>query len=294
MLALVSLLAGCTEAAVDDPVVAIGAATSPRHPGAVWTGEEAAVAMKEAVRFGMPTTSALVSTFRDMLSHGSDECPGPGWQEGGLSYFPLDGCTSADGYWYQGVGGTTLGWYDDDMDGVFDGFLQAMKTDGTMADPKGVLFTFGGQASFRYLGTPEGGGTYEAEFLGSYRYEGSDELWLSAGTSTGMYVDGTFSPTELPTMVAEGGFTVGGVSISAQGFTLGGACGERPSGSLGVRDDQGYWYDLRYDESTCDGCGTVWFDGREDLGPACVDVGPAFLMGLEQIRADMAGALVAR
>ncbi len=295
MLLVLSLLDACTSTVDDDPVVADGAATAPRHPAAVWTADEAATAMKEAVRFGMPNSSTLVATFRDMLSHGSDACPGPGWQQGGLSYFPVDGCTSDDGYWYQGVGGTTITWLDEDQDGRFDSFLEGMKTDGTMRTPAGTLFTFGGAVNFEYAGTPEGGGTYEAEFLGTYKYEDADDLWLASGTSTGMYLDGTLSPTAPPTLVAEGGFTVDGVSVSAQEFTIGGACGEKPSGMFGVRDDQGYWYDLTYDEGTCDGCGTVRFDdGREELGQACADVSPAFLLGLDQIRVDMADALGAQ
>lgn len=291
MLAFFSLLTACTEVIVDDPVVADGAATAPRHPDATWTAEQAAVAMMDAVIYGMPASSPLVTTFRDMLSHGSDECPGPGWEVGGLTYFPVAGCTSTDGYWYQGVGGTTFSWEDFDSNGQYDGFLQEMKTDGSMRDPAGLVFTFGGLIAFQYLGTPEEGGTYEAEFLGTYRYEGSDEMWLRLGTSTAMYLSGTFPPTGPATLSADGGFTVDGVSVSAQGFNIGGACGELPSGTFAVRDDQGYWYDLTYDESTCDACGTVSFDGREELGVACADVRPAFLTSLDQIRDDMAATL---
>ncbi|MCP4805529.1 MAG: hypothetical protein GY884_09285 [Proteobacteria bacterium] len=51
-------------------------------------------------------------------------------------------------------------------------------------------------------------------------------------------------------------------------------CAAEPAGTILVRDEVGYWYELVFDGS-CDGCGSVQWEG-ETLGEACIDVSPLY------------------
>lgn len=268
-----------------------GAATSPRHPDAEWTAEEAAAEMKEGFRLGVPMTPPLVSTFMDMVSHGDELCPGPDYTQFILSVYESSGCSSASGYWYQGAGGAGAGWYDFDGDGFLDFYMESMKVDGSMRDPGGNTFEFGGAVIFEFDGDPVAGGTFEAEFLGTYHYPVSSSLWLQAGSSSALYMSGSIGADGMWTAEASGGFAVDGRPISLSDFTINGACGQFPTGTVGVRDAVGYWYDLTYDETTCDGCGEVVFDRRESLGRACFDATLGMMSSLLEIQASMQDAI---
>lgn len=290
-LLVLSLACTSTENEVDTSSFVDVEAASPRHPDAAFTAEEVGTELLERVKYGAPATPALVATFIELLSHGDDACPGPGYAAQAMEYYPPQGCTAESGYWYQGVGSAGYGWRDDDGDGRVESYLEAMKVDGTMADPDDNRFTFGGSVSFEFTGDPVSGGSFEAAFLGSYQYPASDTMWLREGASTGYYLVGSIDAAKVWSYEADGGFSVGGEAVSLQGFTLHGACGTMPTGTVGVRDDQGYWYDLTYDETTCDGCGEVIFDGRQSLGQACADITPGMMSFSLDISANMASAL---
>jgi hypothetical protein len=70
-----------------------------------------------------------------------------------------------------------------------------------------------------------------------------------------------------------------GVHMADEGW--GSDCPVEPSGSIGVRDGEGEWYEVFFDGPAysgamvfppdCDGCGEVWWRG-ESLGTACPDL----------------------
>lgn len=261
--------------------------SEPRHPEAAYTAEEAASALREAVRFGIPLPPPTVATWRELMAHGDDECPGGQWDHGALEVFPPDGCTAASGYWYQGVGSAQANWMDEDRDGNLDLYRQEMKTDGAMMDAEGNKFYFGGAILLELSGTPEAGGTYEAEILGTYGYPLAESLWMQAGASTGSYLSGEIAADGSFTLLGNGGFTVGEQSVGMEDFTMNVGCPGLPGGTLGVRDEAGYWYDLTYDETTCDSCGEVVFDNTQSLGRACAEVTPAFESSFDEVIALM-------
>jgi hypothetical protein len=283
MLALLLNAACLPDGADDSAALASTDISQPRHPEATYTAEEAAEAMREAVRFGVPLPSPAIATWAEMMTHGDEGCPGGRWYEGGLEVFPAQGCTASSGYWYQGVGSGASIWLDEDRNGSPDLFRQDMKTDGAMRDALGNTFYFGGAILLELVGTPETGGSYEAEILGTYGYPLSESFWMQQGTSTGSYLSGEIGADGSWTLTGSGGFTVGGLSVGMDEFTLNVACPDGPGGIIGVRDEAGYWYDLAYDESTCDSCGEVTFDGRQDLGRACADVSPAFSASFSEL-----------
>ncbi len=274
---VVLVLACASSDTGDDSALPAGEAATPRHPDAEWTAEEVATQIKEAIRFGVPMTTPLVTTFQDMLLQGDELCPGEERLMGALEEFSAEGCTAGSGYWYQGVGSAAGAWLDDDGDGIPEGYLEAMKTDGSMRDAEGNTFQFGGDMNFYFSGEPMGEGTFEARFLGTYAYPAAEAPWLVQGASSALYVDGTLNDRSEWTMTMNGGFTVAGASVSFIDATVNLGCAPFPTGTVGIRDAEGYWYDLIYDETTCDSCGEVWFDHSQALGRACVDITPPFL-----------------
>ena len=285
----VLFIAACGAPSEDDSG-AMGSSemSRPRHPTAAYNAEEAANALKEGVRFGLPLPPPAINTWREFMLHGDEICPGGGWEFGALEVFETQGCTADSGYWYQGVGSGLASWTDEDGDGLLDQYREDMKTDGSMRDLDDQRFIFGGAMRFEFTGIPGEAGTYTAEILGTYAYPGADDLWMQAGASTGSYLSGTIDRDDNWTLLANGGFTVGDQSVGFADFSINTACPGKPSGTIGIRDDAGYWYDLTYDESTCDTCGDIVFDGREALGRVCVDVGPAFDLSFNDILGRMA------
>lgn len=276
-------LAGCTSPPPVDSEPTEEVAAAPHHPVAGYTADEAAGVLTEAVRFGIPLTPPLVDLWRGFLSMGDDACPGPERVSDALEVFDAVGCTAASGFWFQGVGGGQASWLDEDRDGQPDEYREAMKTDGSMRDALGQTFLFGGSLLFRFYATPGQSGNYEAEILGTYRFSGAKTGWLAEGTSTASYLSGTIEADGRWTLLANGGFSVGTQAVGLADFGYNTACPDMPSGTISIRDADGYWYDLVYDESSCDACGEVWFDGRQDLGRACADVGPAFRMSFDEM-----------
>ncbi|MBM4369319.1 MAG: hypothetical protein FJ102_24110, partial [Deltaproteobacteria bacterium] len=120
---------------------------------------------------------------------------------------------------------------------------------------------------------------------GTYAFPAAEEPWLAAGASLGSYWSGTLSAGGGYAIQLDGGFTVGGTTIDMAGLSLGGACGRALSGTLAVRDAQGYWYDLALDASTCDGCGDILFADQVALGRACVNVAERFSTPFEAVLA---------
>lgn len=104
------------------------------------------------------------------------------------------------------------------------------------------------------------------EVAGSaYTYEGGGSRFLS--------VEGTVSGMAGPVL-----------ALATQGFGLAnwrGPCAAEPTGTISVRDVDGGWYDVVFDApsfeeeepdtSTCDGCGSLWFEGAR-VGEVCVDL----------------------
>ncbi len=282
---LLAAIVGCSDLDDDGFVAAVdGASSAPRHPDAVYSAEEAAYQMKEAVRFGLPSVVDLWGVWSEFLSHGDSECPGGGSEQTALEVFDPMGCTAASGYWYQGVGGGGIGWTDSDGDSRPDMYLEMLKADGTMRSDDGATFRFGGDMSLFATGDMDYA-VVSAALLGSYEYLEASAGWLTQGSSSALYMEGT-REAGVWKLTLNGGITVTDQAVGFRDYGFNGVCGAFPSGSAAVRDDVGYWYELEYDETTCDGCGEVVFDHNQSLGRACADLSSAVQFSL--IPTDMA------
>lgn len=268
----------CTSGTAGGPFepATAGQASEPSHPDAAYTAEEAAAAMTEGIRFGLPSGTGLWAVWTDFLSHGDETCPGAeAVEQNSLAVFDPYGCVASSGYWFQGAGGGGVGMLDTDMDGTAKSYVEMFKADGSMRTPQGDTFEFGGAIELIIQGDLDVA-EVEAEVLGTYAYPLAEEPWLVHGVSTAVYYEGT-REAGIWRVTLDGGVTVAGESVGFDGLSVNGDCGLTPTGKVSVRDAVGYWYELEYDEATCDGCGEVVFDHNQPLGRACADVSPGVL-----------------
>ncbi|MDP6932103.1 MAG: hypothetical protein QGG40_04265 [Myxococcota bacterium] len=207
----------------------------------------------------------------------------------------LDDCTaesgaSFDGYMYHAE-------YEDyeASDGVvsdgeaFAGVARITDSDGYTFDASGTVSELIG------VGTNDED-VFQLTVSGSFSWDhpGAESTWLADGLSpdlslyaahydsgglqgNGMYITGGFSGLtgEVTTVYLD--------EVLIVDELLGTNCEDEPSGTISVRDQDGYWYDVMFDgptfeefevdEETCDGCGSAWFRG-EYVGDACVDFSP--------------------
>ena len=94
------------------------------------------------------------------------------------------------------------------------------------------------------------------------------------GVGAGLWVSGSVSRLDGP---------VEAYAFSALNLYYANACALEPAGTILLRDEEGYWYDVVYDTplaqlpdmdpALCDGCGEVWYQG-ELLGEVCNDFSP--------------------
>jgi hypothetical protein len=242
------------------------------------TADDVAAALSEAVRFGVPSFVGWRKAWDEAMAHAEDTCP-EGYQTTGLFevYDPL-GCTTSEGWTYSGVGGSGGAW---DLES--NSFRAAWKVDLWVANPEDQKLSAGGhgESTMEFDGEQEM--TFQSEMYGTYGWEAS-QSWLHDGVSVAYEATGGSSAANAWGNLT-GGFTLGeNETIYLSDLSWGDtACGTAPTGEIALRDANGRWYRLQFDESSCDGCGVVDFDNRHDLGTTCVDLLPA----LESFVLDM-------
>ncbi|HND34675.1 MAG TPA: hypothetical protein PLA94_31945 [Myxococcota bacterium] len=261
-------------ASEEDPVVSEG----PRHPDAVWTAEEVGAAVKGALEGGLPNPVVIAGTFQELLSHGDDRCPGGDFRRGGLEVFNPEGCLASSGYRYEGAaGGSDVVCSDspDDSDEFVDRCAAALRGDAHITDPEGHSFLVGGYVAYELAGDPVAGGEISADLYGTWGYPAAPESWLAGELSMAMQVQARWTFDRIDQMQVTGGFSTTQATVDMRALSFDGACGDAPTGAVGIRGAEGYWYDLSFDPESCDHCGEVTFDHRESLGRACADLRPA-------------------
>ncbi len=278
--------AGSAESGVGLDTATLAGGSEPLVPVAELSAEEAALAIDSAMALGVPTPLAPIDTMTALLLAGDDMCPGPGRESGGMEVIDVRGCVSGEGYWYQGVGGAWATWAEEPNSGYARTFELVFSADGTIAEPPGgASFEFGGTIEVDFDYDADGNAKLTGSVQGTYDFPAAEDAWLAAGASLGSYWSGTVGASGAYAIQLDGGFTLGGTTLDMASLSLGGACGEALSGTIAYRDHRGYWYDLAFDESTCDGCGDVRFADTEALGRACVNVAERFATPFEAVLA---------
>src|SRR5262249_34983702 len=150
-----------------------------------YTADEVADQVVDALAWGFPTTCPIAETWTNMMDYADvdDGCPA---MLGGLEVYDPMGCTTADGYTFQGAGGGWGSWQTVEDAEVY---TFGLRVDGWIRDADQNTFAIGGQTSFVW--TMNGDGiSVDQELIGSYDYPAADD-WLGAGLSSSFWMTAT-------------------------------------------------------------------------------------------------------
>lgn len=222
-----------------------------------------------------------------------------------LSWY--DQCRTAGGLFFDGY----LGWNQslslegDPTDTVGETVqgTRSLAGDGAIGDDNGLFLGFNGEgeeALYRVTAPDYQHWTWSSLLQGTV--EGSNATSLAGGWRSDLYfysIGGDAEHLELrgnayfPELRIQERFDSFAMELVLEG-ELGAVpdtCTQEPSGWIGLRDEQAFWYDLIFmplddqDDyvdapySSCDGCGQLFLRGVEapvDLGTVCVDLSGIF------------------
>lgn len=235
--------------------------------------EDHLAALAQMLPGGLPDPTQLDAVYDEVVTHGDDRCPiYEEIQEGDQSEVWSGGCTSAEGYAYEGlVTHTDMHEKEGDLT-VFRGMgdLSSIR----VTDVNGNTFTSGGEY-FLDLYEIAGQQVWASTVGGSWSYPGA-RGWLGQGVTAAMLVEGSGLRDETA-MRVDGGVTWPTVSLGFVEVEVDSAvCGGLPRGEVSLRDGSGHWYSLPF--AGCEPCATAYWDG-EAVGEACIgeELGAALL-----------------
>lgn len=226
----------------------------------------------DATRTG--TATPVVDGYQIAMESAEEGCPN--LFESDDDEFWYGSCSTAEGGSFSGYG--TLFRYED-VDVLGSGLPLTgalVYGEGRIVDGAGATFELGGSAGV-YAGEDSSGTrTYISTMQGGFYWDaaGAADTWLATPLSPSLMVIATLQPdADLREIRVTGGISGFGATGEAATFDEvslpDGGCPLEPGGTIAVRDVQGIWYDLSFDD-TCDGCGEASVEG-EDVGPVCAD-----------------------
>ncbi|MDG1480666.1 MAG: hypothetical protein P8R54_13810 [Myxococcota bacterium] len=241
--------------------------------------EAAAVeALQSVLAVGIPEPMGLADSYAAVLEGSSDTtCPfvSPPTEPGAVGGVWAGSCAASTGWSFSGESLYVMTTTSDDT--VRQVHLE-MASSFEMMSSDGAIFQGGGEVAFSHLSM---GSTvsYAGQIGGLYSYSDASS-WLSSVSGTALLYDG--SRDELGARLSlNGGVGSGDQIIDFIGLSLDTAdCDGAPSGTIGVRDPTGFWYELALD---CSSCGTLSWLGTP-LSEQCVDLAAPLedlLMALE-------------
>lgn len=236
-----------------------------------WTGEQAAVAVQDALTLGFPDTWAMAETLATFMAAGDPFCPGDtNW----MSDVTITGCDAVTGWWYVGIGGYEVGGGEDE-----DGPLQIAYVMGDMQSmgPDGEDLHIGGEWT-HILHFTEDEVTWTYNLTGSWSATPSERPWLEAGVSGWLTAEGAHPATssDEASLRLDGSLSIGQVALYFDDLSFSpDVCGTAPVGALRVRDPGGGWFTKTYTDD-CDPCGPMMFHGEQVSDSVCLDLEPLF------------------
>ena len=258
----------------------------PEQSQPLFTAEELATQLNEALAvLGDVAPKPALAEYVRLMAQGDESCPGDP-----MSYIlGLQGCTSSTDYTYTGLSifvdsSTTSG------EGIIRELVGFQLADIVFIEPDGTRFAGAGllDRTSRYQG--------EGNFIdstirvtGSWVYEKSDTIWLAQGLSATLNVMEIPSGGDSPALVIRGGVATGDISLAYNALTFGDpVCPDTPrSGSeIQLRQPDGSWNTLAF-KGDCTGCFTASWDGREELGEACVDLSGLYAFYIDAFEQDL-------
>lgn len=194
-----------------------------------------------------------------LQAQGDLECPGDSpFQLMGI----IEPCTSDSGYTYSGMsimrGATGYLSFPDSFSLLGDFYI---------IDPQGDRFVGAGELKYGSWGDRITGGVRVIS-EGIWSHPGED-TWV--GTENSVWLEAVVSWTNTTQdwyVMLDGGTTLNGTSVHYDAVLFTKDC-PAGTGTIGLRGDDGYWYDVRL-KNDCSGCGRVFHDDVR-LGEACLD-----------------------
>lgn len=237
---------------------------------AEWTAEDVAAAFLTAVSAGVPSPPPVLTSYKELLGHADEVCPGDFFHEGFLA---MEGCTSTDGTTFRGAAGLV----EEDArvyaeDGAWTGTYAVMfaPADYVILRPDGTELDGNGNTDMR-ITRRDGEIAWTTSMLGSFRDTGA-EGWLGLGFSGNFQISG-FESASGRSSGLNGALSVNGAAISLDNLAFDEAvCPEGAmGGSIGVRQPDATWYTITM-PSRCSSCGDLTWEGSASLGEACLDL----------------------
>lgn len=287
---LLGLLAGCGGAAPEDKagegpgIPDGGGGPDTAEPEPDWshlveddvhaptlTAAEVGAEIERAFARGYPRPQDVVADYLRMLTFADDTCPAAATFNYG--FVDLEGCTTAEGYLFQGAAGLLI---EDERvyadTGFWSGtyYIQTQPADYAIYRPDGTSLQAGGIFSLKM----QADGTslaYWCHMTGTYE-DGASETWLREGFSGNLDTQGVREGTDYRQTI-DGFVSIGDVSLELDAVEIDtrSSATAPMSGRVSLRQADSTWYDLELDPDGS-GCGTLTWDDREDLGPLCVDL----------------------
>lgn len=265
-------------------------------PPASLQPEDVEAAILEGVSLARDLTAQPVFPAYEAAMTGEDAyCPNYYDYQGNVYWY--DSCASDNGGSFEGysfyIRYTDM---DDGAGNLYNG--ESLSGVSKVVTPEGYTFEAGGGAYYYDLyHAPANQSDTEYTYYisgvqGSFSYDGPEarDTWLTRDLAP----DLTYTAAWVPSL--GGGLVTidGGISglagdieyvvldnLTLYSAALYSTCPIEPGGAVSVRGPDGYWYDVTFDgpmdwgeevpAETCDGCGTLYFQG-EPLGEVCVDV----------------------
>lgn len=266
--------------------------------------KEVEAAMEQALGVARNYHANFVfDAYLEAMANRSGACPN--YYSDGVSSSWYDECVTGDGTSYSGYmyTGTPEPGYDEQGNQTSQSWW--LSGGAVIETAGGERLELTGSAS-HWWSESEWGFGQSSHVSGNFYASGgaAAESWLAAGLSPDLTVGSWFGYGDWSTknitlngvvFISEEKSSIvafdelrayGDVAVSVE-------CQEEPAGTISVRGDEGYWYDVLFDglgaeapeeavlaPEDCDGCGRLYFRGVY-LGQACVDVKP--LLDWEQI-----------
>jgi len=259
--------------------------------------DEVEAAMQEALGLARNYHSnAVMDAYSEALEGRSGGCPN--YYSDGLSSSWYDECVTWDGTSYSGYvyTGTPQPTYDGGGAKIAESWW--LSAGAVIESESGERLELTGSAS-HWWSESEWGFGQGSHLSGNFYASGGAAVnsWLSDGLSPDIIVGSWYGYGDWGTknitlngvvfISAEKSSIVAFDDLKAYGDVAWSVeCGEEPAGTISVRGNEGYWYDVLFDglgaeapedamvaPEDCDGCGRLFFRGNY-LGQACVDVTP--------------------
>lgn len=227
--------------------------------------EEATQALQAALDREIPLAQDVLDLYTTLMGAGDELCPGTTL----ILAEPL-GCTSTSGYWYAGISG-----YGEQ--GTEEPVFRRVGMYGDMQieTPEGWRFGMGGYVDHSYRYENEGQPEAVDSLRGSFPWTGEDETAPGVGALVELTARGLGNDREL---AVTGGYAWGDPPLQFDTFAIGAltCLPETATGAIRMRDSTGHWYKLDFGVECEDACGDLSWNDSEELGSACVDLGPFF------------------